>query len=103
MTALPSQESFCSMESATSCECASNRVNVFEGGILLSSSDHYVLTVLCTVLWVSASKLCRPYNINPLTLNNLKRPRAVRPLKIKIPSKNMHEKPTNTPIIYSVY
>jgi hypothetical protein len=27
----------------------------------------------------------------------------VSPLKIKIPSKNMHEKPTNTPIIHSVY
>jgi hypothetical protein len=25
------------------------------------------------------------------------------PLKIKIPSKNMSEKPTNTPIIHSVY
>jgi hypothetical protein len=25
------------------------------------------------------------------------------PLKIKIPSKNMREKPTNTPIIHSVY
>jgi hypothetical protein len=27
----------------------------------------------------------------------------VSPLKIKIPSKNLHEKPTNTPIIHSVY
>jgi hypothetical protein len=27
----------------------------------------------------------------------------VSPLKIKIPNKNMHEKPTNTPIIHSVY
>jgi hypothetical protein len=27
----------------------------------------------------------------------------VSPLKIKIPSKNMREKPTNTPIIHSVY
>jgi hypothetical protein len=26
----------------------------------------------------------------------------VNPLKIKIPSKNMREKPTNTPIIFSV-
>jgi hypothetical protein len=39
---------------------------------------------------------------NPLTLNDLQRLRAVSPLKIKIPSKNMPEKPTNTPIIYSV-
>jgi hypothetical protein len=28
---------------------------------------------------------------------------AVSPLKIKIPSKNMCEKPTNSPIIHSVY
>jgi hypothetical protein len=27
----------------------------------------------------------------------------VSPLKIKIPTKNMSEKPTNTPIIHSVY
>jgi hypothetical protein len=27
----------------------------------------------------------------------------VSPLKIKIPSKNVREKPTNTPIIHSVY
>jgi hypothetical protein len=27
----------------------------------------------------------------------------VSPLKIKIPSKNMREKPTNTPIIHLVY
>jgi hypothetical protein len=41
-------------------------------------------------------------NINPLTPNDLKRRRAVSPLKIKIPSKNMREKQTNTPIIHSV-
>jgi hypothetical protein len=40
---------------------------------------------------------------NPLTPNDLKRRRAVSLLKIKIPSKNMYEKPTNTPIIHSVY
>jgi hypothetical protein len=33
----------------------------------------------------------------------LQRRRAVIPIKIKIPSKNMREKSTNTPIIYSVY
>jgi hypothetical protein len=27
----------------------------------------------------------------------------VSPLKIKIPSKNMREKPTNTPVIHSVF
>jgi hypothetical protein len=42
-------------------------------------------------------------SVNPLTLNDLKRCCAVSPLKIKIPSKNMREKPTNTPIIHSVY
>jgi hypothetical protein len=41
--------------------------------------------------------------INPLTPNDLKRRRAVSPLKIKIPSKNMREKPTDTPIIHSGY
>jgi hypothetical protein len=42
-------------------------------------------------------------SLNSLTPNDLKRRRAVSPLKIKIPSKNMREKSTNTPIIYSVY
>jgi hypothetical protein len=37
--------------------------------------------------------------INLLTPNDLQRRRAVSPLKIKIPSKNIREKPTNTPII----
>jgi hypothetical protein len=41
--------------------------------------------------------------LNPLTPNDLQRRRAVSPLKIKIPTKNMCEKPTNTPIIHSVY
>jgi hypothetical protein len=40
---------------------------------------------------------------NPLTPNDLYRHRAVSPLKIKIPSKNMREKPTNAIIIHSVY
>jgi hypothetical protein len=40
---------------------------------------------------------------NPLTPNDLQRRHAVSPLKIKIPRKNMREKPTNTPIIHSVY
>jgi hypothetical protein len=38
--------------------------------------------------------------INPLTPNDLERRRAVSPLKIKIPSKNMREKPTNTPLTW---
>jgi hypothetical protein len=41
--------------------------------------------------------------INPLTPNDFKRRRAVSPLKIKIPSENMREKPTNAAIIHSVY
>jgi hypothetical protein len=41
--------------------------------------------------------------INPLTPNDLYRRSAVSPLKIKISSKNMREKATNTPIIHSVY
>jgi hypothetical protein len=41
--------------------------------------------------------------INPLKPNDLLKRRAMSPLKIKIPSKNMCEKPTNTPIIHSVY
>jgi hypothetical protein len=41
--------------------------------------------------------------LNPLTPNELQRRRAVSPLKIKIPSKIMREKPTNAQIIYSVY
>jgi hypothetical protein len=39
--------------------------------------------------------------INPLTPNDLQRRRAVSPLKIKIPNKNMREKPTNATIIHS--
>jgi hypothetical protein len=40
---------------------------------------------------------------NPLTSNDLQRRHTVSPLKIKIPSKNMSEKPTNTTITLSVY
>jgi hypothetical protein len=39
----------------------------------------------------------------PLTPNDLLKRRAASPLKIKIHSKNMREKATNTPIIHSVY
>jgi hypothetical protein len=41
----------------------------------------------------------KPYSsINHLTPNVLEGRRTVSPLKIKIPCKNMREKPTNTPI-----
>jgi hypothetical protein len=40
--------------------------------------------------------------INPLMPNDLQRRHAVSPLKIKTPSKNMREKPTNTPFVRSV-
>jgi hypothetical protein len=45
MTTLLSEEGFCSMESVTSHECARNRVNVFEQGILLPGSDHAMPSV----------------------------------------------------------
>jgi hypothetical protein len=44
-----------------------------------------------------------PKLINPITPNDLLRRRAVIPLKIKIPSKNMRKKLTNVTIIHSVY
>jgi hypothetical protein len=50
-----------------------------------------------------ASGLKIPSSFNPLTPNDLYTHRAVIPLKIKIHGKNMREKPTNTPIIHSVY
>jgi hypothetical protein len=40
---------------------------------------------------------------NHLTPNDLKRRRAVSPLEIKVPSKNICEKPRNTLINHSVY
>jgi CRISPR/Cas system CMR-associated protein Cmr1 (group 7 of RAMP superfamily) len=40
--------------------------------------------------------------LNHLTPKGLKRRRAVSPLKIKIHSKNMREKLTNTPISFSL-
>jgi hypothetical protein len=46
---------------------------------------------------------CASARINPLKPNDLEKHRVVSPLNINIPSKNMCEKPTNTPIIYSVY
>jgi hypothetical protein len=47
----------------------------------------------------SISLLAKPVKINPLTTYDLQRRRAVNTLKIKIPGKNMREKPTNTPFI----
>jgi hypothetical protein len=44
-----------------------------------------------------------PIGLNPLTPNDLQRRRAASPLKIKIPSKIMREKPTNATTIHSVY
>jgi hypothetical protein len=59
--------------------------------------------VLQILFYLSQGTEATHYNINPLKPKDLLRRRAVSPLKIKIPSKNMREKPTNTPIIYSVY
>jgi hypothetical protein len=57
------------------------------------------------VHFLKALKKTDIYQVNlllhPLTPNNLYRRRAVSPLKIKIPCKNMREKPTYTPIIHS--
>jgi hypothetical protein len=52
---------------------------------------------------VSVFTITQTEKLNPLTADDLKRRRAVSLLKIKIPSKNIREKPTNTPIIHSVY
>jgi hypothetical protein len=38
-------------------------------------------------------------SVNPITPNDLQRRRAVSPLKIEVPSKNMRDKPTNATII----
>jgi hypothetical protein len=48
------------------------------------------------------AEVLRPQFFNPLTPNDLNRRRAVSPLKIKISSKNMREKPASTPIFHSV-
>jgi hypothetical protein len=42
-------------------------------------------------------------HFNPLTPNDLLKTSRSKPFKIKIPSKNMREKPTNTQVIHSVY
>jgi hypothetical protein len=60
-------------------------------------SDMEYISPFCCILYHTA------HIFNPLTPNDLQRRRRVSPLKIKIPSKNMREKPTNTPIIHSVY
>jgi hypothetical protein len=52
----------------------------------------------------SRNKMIHCYtSVNPLTPNDLQIRRAVSPLKIKILSKNIGEKPTNAAIIHSVY
>jgi hypothetical protein len=55
------------------------------------------------VLWTHELAPYLTEAFKPLTPKDLQRRRAVSPLKIKIPSKNMREKPTQTPIIHSVY
>jgi hypothetical protein len=64
-------------------------------------TDRVVVLNLC-----SGASSCfewKNYYINPLTPNDLQRLRSVNPLKIKIPNKNMREKPTNTSTIHLVY
>jgi hypothetical protein len=58
--------------------------------------------ICCATTHITNTTASRPI-INPLTPNNLYSRSAVSPLKIKIPIKNMREKPTNTPIAHSVY
>jgi hypothetical protein len=50
----------------------------------------YVITFLLRLNW--------PFNAERLIKTS-----GSEPFKIKIPSKNVREKPTNTPIIHSVY
>jgi hypothetical protein len=70
----------------------------------ISVSRSELRTVLQTVSNPAQYPQCFTLShINPLAPNDLQRRRAVSPLKIKTLSKNMREKPTNTPIIYSVY
>jgi hypothetical protein len=59
--------------------CINNQVHVFNRKL-------HKMTVMDNVKILDI-------NINPLTPNDLQRRRAVSPLKIKIPSKNMREKP----------
>jgi hypothetical protein len=69
----------------------------------LSSSHLWHTRPFHIVLPVSLKSRVQKGNwkFNPLTPNDLQRRRAVSPLKIKIPSKNMREKPPNAPIIHS--
>jgi hypothetical protein len=43
------------------------------------------------------------YNLHIFNAKRFQKTSRSEPLKIKIPSKNMREKPTNTPIIRLVY
>jgi hypothetical protein len=64
--------------------------------LILKTTERYTIINV----YLSSCKV----TVIPLPKNDLQIRRAVSPLKIKIPSKNMREKPTNTPIIiHSVY
>jgi hypothetical protein len=78
---------------------------VFRSLFTRFSGDHlYCIRISSnTTSWCCYVNFFRFLSINPLTPNDLWRRCAVSPLKIKNPSKNMREKPTNTPIIHSVY
>jgi hypothetical protein len=65
--------------------------------------DGFILTSIFFISSFLSLKMYKIQWISPLTPNNLQRRHAVGPLKFKIPSKNMHEKPTNATIIHSVY
>jgi hypothetical protein len=74
---------------------------LWEGSLSFSSGYENKMAVIAFLY--SCTHTSNTSVFNPLKPNDLWRRRAVSPLKIKIPSKYMHEKPTNTPIIHSVY
>jgi hypothetical protein len=64
---------------------------------------HFQITIKTQRSSVFLISPCNQHDFNPLTLNDLQRSCAVSPLKIKISSKYMYEKPTNAQLLYSVY
>jgi hypothetical protein len=76
-------------------------VNLPEALIYSITRTVLIILNMAVILNCVAFSVCDKFNA--LTPNDLLRCRAVSPLKIKISSKNMREKPANTPIIHPVY